>query len=85
MMWWNNGMGWGGMGWGGWVVMILAMVAVWALVAFAGIAIFRGIRNGRSGTLPERDASQVLDERLARGEIDIDEYHARHDALRAIH
>ncbi len=85
MMWWNNGMGWGGMGWGGWVVMILAMVAVWALVAFAGIAIFRGIRNGRSGTLPEQDASQILDERFARGEIDIDEYHARQDALRAIH
>jgi len=79
MMWWNNGMGWGG-----WIVMILAMVAVWALVAFAGIAIFRGIRNGRSGTLPERDASQILDERFARGEIDIDEYHARQDALRPI-
>ena len=84
MMWWNNGMGWGGMGWGGGVVMILAMVAVWALVAFAGIAIFRGIRNGRAGTLTDQDASQILDERFARGEIGIDEFHARQDALRAI-
>ena len=65
--------------------MILAMVAIWALVAFAGIAIFRGIRNGRAETLTERDASQILDERFARGEIDSDEYHARRDALRAIH
>jgi putative membrane protein len=84
MMWWNNGMGWGGMGWGGWVVMIVVMVAIWALVAFAGIAIFRGIRNGRRGTPTGRDASQILDERFARGEIDVDEYHARQDALRAI-
>ena len=80
MMWWNNGMGWAG-----WVVMILAMVAVWALVVFAGIAIFRGMRNGRAGTPTERDAAQLLDERFARGEIGIDEYHARQDALRAIH
>ena len=85
MMWWNNGTGWGGMGWGGWIVMILAMGAIWALVAFAGIAIFRGVRSGRAGTLTERDASQILDERFARGEIDIQEYHARQDALRAIH
>lgn len=84
MMWWNNGMGWGGMGWGGWVVMILAMGAVWALVAVAGIAIFRGVRRGRAGAPSERDASQILDERFARGEIDVDEYHARQDALRAM-
>ena len=81
-MWWHNGMGWG---MGGWVLMILAMVAIWALVAFAGIAIFRGIRNGRAETPTEPDASQILDERFARGEIDSDEYHARRDALRAIH
>ena len=83
-MWWNNDMGWGGMGWGGWITMILAMGAIWALVAFVGFALFRGLRNGRAGRLPERDASQILDERFARGEIDIDEYHARQDALRAI-
>ena len=80
---WNNGMGWGGMGWGGWVVMILAMGAVWALVGVAGIVIFRGVRRGRTVTPSERDASQILDERFARGEIDVDEYHARQDALRA--
>lgn len=85
MMWWNNGTGWGGMGWGGWIMMILGMVAVWALVAFAGVAIFWGIRKGRSGALPERDAAQILDERFARGEIDVEEYHARQDALRVLH
>ncbi len=82
MMWWNNGYG---MGAGGWALMILAMVALWALVAVAGVAIFRGIRRGRTADSGERTAAQILEERFARGEIDIDEYHARQDALRAVH
>lgn len=81
MMWWNNN----GMGWGGWTLMILGVLAVWALVAVAGIAIFRGIRQGQMEGPRTRDAAQILDERFARGEIDTDEYQARRDALRAGH
>ena len=78
MMWSHNGMGWGG-----WIVMTLTMVAFWSLVVFGVIAIFRGDREARSDQMPrERDPMQILDERFARGEIEIEEYHARQDALR---
>ena len=77
-------MGWyhDGMGWGGWIVMTVAMVAFWALVVFAVLALFRTQRSGES-TLDRRDPMQILDERYARGEIDDDEYHARSSVLRA--
>jgi putative membrane protein len=79
MMWWHNGMGWGG-----WFVMTLAMVLFWALVVFGIVAIFRGAREERSDTpAHERDPLRILDERFARGEIDEDEYHARQDILRS--
>ena len=81
MMWWHNGMGWGG-----WVVMTLTMVAFWSLVVFGVIAIFRSDRETRSSRAPrEPDPMQILDERFARGEIDLDEYHARQDALSGAH
>ena len=81
-MMWSNGMGWGG-----WLFMVLATVSFWALVAFAVVALFRGTRSDttphpRSG---DQDASQVLDQRFARGEIDADEYRARKDVLRSAH
>ena len=81
MMWWNNN----GMGWGGWALMIGGMLVVWAVVAVAGIAIFRGVRKGRAGASTANTPAQILDERFARGDIDIDEYHARQEALRTVH
>jgi len=85
MMWndgWNNGMGWGG-----WIVMTLIMVTFWSLLVFGVVALFRGDRDTRSAPQQsrERDAMQILDERFARGEIDVDEYHARRQVLRAVH
>ena len=81
MMWWNDGLGWGG-----WIVMTLTMVAFWSLVVFGVIAIFRGDRERRSVQPPrEGDPQQILDERFALGEIDRDEYEARLDVLRAAH
>jgi putative membrane protein len=79
-------MGWyqDGTGGGGWVVMILAMVVFWALVVFAVVAIFRGTRDVGTGTgNARRDPKEILEERFARGEIDVDEYRARMDVLRA--
>lgn len=85
MMWndgWNNGMGWGG-----WIVMTLIMVAFWSVVVFAVVAIFRGDRDARSAAQQpqRRDPMQILDERFARGEIEVDEYHARQQVLRTAH
>ena len=82
MMWWNNGVGWGS-----WVVMTLAMVAFWGLVVIGIVALFRDGRRGdrlehsRHGRSPE----QILDERFARGEIDLDEYQARRSVLHSAH
>ena len=78
-------MGWyhDGVGWGGWIVMTLAMVAFWALVVFAVLALFRGTQRSGESTPDRGDPMQILDERFARGEIDEDEYHARSSVLRA--
>ena len=78
-------MGWysDGTGWGSWIIMTLAMVAFWALVIFAVIAIFRGNQGSDASVPDHRDPREILDERFARGEIDADEYHARSDVLRA--
>lgn len=80
MMWWHNGMGWGG-----WVVMTLTMVAFWSLVVFAVVAIFRGDREVEQNRfLREPDPERILDSRFARGEIEVDEYNARRHALRGV-
>jgi putative membrane protein len=77
-------MGWyhDGVGWGGWIVMTVAMVAFWALVVFAVLAMFRTQGSGEYTTTDRRDPMQILDERFARGEIDEDDYHARSSVLR---
>ncbi len=81
MMWWNDGVGWGG-----WVVMTLTMLAFWSLVVFGVVAIFRGDREDRTTEVArERDPLQILDERFARGDIEGEEYRARRDELRAAH
>ena len=79
-------MGWygdGAWGWGGWLVMTLVMVAFWGLVIWGLVAIFRSTstsdRNARDRA---RDPLEILDERFARGEIDVEEYRARQDVIR---
>lgn len=83
-MWWNGG--YGGPGWGGWLVMALTMVAFWGLLVVAGVAVWRtagrGARPDRGDDL-ERTPQRLLDERLARGEIDEDEYRRRRELLRS--
>ena len=75
-------MGWyhNDLGWGGWLLMTLMMLAFWALVIFAVVAIFRGIgqTNDDSDERPSRrQPLDILQERFARGEIDSDEYEIR--------
>ena len=78
-------MGWyhDSMGWGGWILMTVAIVAFWALVVFAVVAIFRGTQRSTEPAPDRRDPMQILDERFARGEIDEDEYRTRSSVLRA--
>lgn len=71
-----------GVGWGGWVLMALVMVAFWTLVVYAVVALFRGdATSSRSETGRPTDPRRILDERFARGEIQLDEYQARKEAL----
>ncbi len=81
-------MGWygNGMSTGDWVVMIAVMAVFWGLVLLVGVRIFRG-SGGSAGSAAAGGgtgdrASEILDERFARGEVDRDEYEARKAALR---
>ncbi len=74
-----GGMGWGAMGVLGPIFMILFWVfliagAVWLVLAVSGQA-------GRRMTDDRGVALSILDQRLAKGEIDVDEYRARKAAL----
>ncbi len=80
MMWSNNGMGWGG-----WIMMTVGMLGFWALVVVAVLALIRGGRLNQSGPSAGSgydDPLRVLDERFARGEIDLEDYQARRALLR---
>lgn len=65
-----------GMGAGGWILMIVFWIALIAIVGLAIARIFP--TSGRAATTGEKPMApspgQVLDERLARGEIDIETY-----------
>jgi putative membrane protein len=70
--------GWdGGMGAAGWIVMMLFWVGLVAVIVWAVANLFPS-RAGRAGGVPERP-EEILDKRLARGEIDPQTY----DELRA--
>lgn len=79
-------MGWyhDGVGWGGWLLMTVMMLAFWALVIVAVVAIFRGIgKPADTGQRPTgREPLDILQERFARGEIEAEEYEARARVLR---
>lgn len=61
----------GAMGW--W--MVFAFLASVALIAVLAVLVFRSDRVGRDSD--NAKARQLLDERLARGEIDAQEYRER--------
>ena len=78
MMWYWGG----GVQWWGWLIMSLTMVVFWGLVIWGIYAIVTSYRRSGggegaagAGQGPRGDgALRILDERLARGEIDADEY-----------
>jgi putative membrane protein len=72
---------WYGGGWAWWQagLMWLAMIAFWGVVIWAVYALVTGIsrrpdETARGGRAQPGEARRILDERLARGEIDTEEY-----------
>jgi len=80
MMWWYVGSGWGG-----WLAMGLMMVVTWGLLIFGGVAVWRAVSRTDRGPRPADTPTpeRLLDERFARGEIDVDEYTHRRELLRS--
>ena len=80
---------WYGSGWAWWQagLMWVGMIAFWALLIWAVYAVVKSITTrdaGQpepSGGRPAADPRRILDERLARGEIDPDEYQRLRDVL----
>ena len=71
--------GWSMVG-GGWSMMFSGMVftvALWALLIWVGVRIYRSWAGGNTR------AEDTLARRFAAGEIDEDEYHRRLDTLRS--
>ena len=69
----------GDIGTGGWIVMMIGMLLFWAFVIFGIVWLVRTAAAG--GVARNRSAREVLDERLARGEIEVDEYERRLAAI----
>ena len=71
-------------GWG-WLLMTLGRLGFWALIAVLALALLR--RPGQPHQQPQPDqqprpgAEEILAERLARGELDPDEYRQRLQTL----
>lgn len=71
----------------GWPVGVLMMIVLWALVFWLVLSFVRrsspdaANATGQAATPQLRSALDVLDERLARGEIDTEDYELRRRAL----
>ena len=78
----------GGPHWGLWIVMIFATLVFFGILTWAVLSIIRQRdAHGGGGSQPPppgagSDALRILDERLARGEIEVDEYTRRRDLLK---
>jgi putative membrane protein len=78
MMWYANG----GMQWWGWLLGSLGMVAFWGVIIWAVWYFVTGQnRRPDQDSREPGDARGILDERLARGEIDADEYRRLRDLI----
>lgn len=69
--------GWGA-GW--WILMALMMVVFWGLVIFAVVWLVRSLSSGRHD-ISSRNPIEVLEHRLAAGEISAEEYRQRRAVL----
>jgi putative membrane protein len=77
MMWyWGNGSHW----WA-WLLGAIGMVAFWGLIVWALWFFVTGVSRRPDHQPSSPSARQILDERLARGEIDAEEYCSLRDLI----
>ena len=78
MMWYSGG----GMQWWGWTLGTIGIVAFWVLLFWAvWYLVTGGSHRSDHAQTPPTNARQILDERLARGEISEDEYRHLRDLI----
>lgn len=75
---WDNHMGDWDAGW--WIAMVLMMMVFWGLVIFGVAWLVRSLAGGQHA-IHRRDPVEVLDHRLASGEISVEEYRERRELL----
>lgn len=75
---WDDGMG-GSYGW--WILMAIMMVVFWGGIIWFAVSVIRRPTH-TSQNVTRETAHEILDARLARGEIELDEYRLRSEALR---
>ncbi|HET9720350.1 MAG TPA: SHOCT domain-containing protein [Solirubrobacteraceae bacterium] len=72
-------------GWGWWLIGAIGMIAFWGLVVYAVVALVGGrVRTGEAGPPvepPSESALEILDRRLAAGELSVEEYEERRAAM----
>jgi len=81
---WNNNYdrGFGG----GHILMMLTMLAFWAFVVWGAVSLYRRNSSHVAHAVPSAQSAQnILNERLAKGEISEDEYKSRSEALKIVH
>ncbi|MGW5664047.1 SHOCT domain-containing protein [Streptomyces sp. NPDC003758] len=80
MFWYNHDVS----GWG-WFAMSAGMILFWALIITVAVLLFRALNrpHEHTHTPAPPSAEDILRERLARGEIDEDDYRRRLNALHA--
>jgi len=74
---WHGGMG-DGSGW--WILMTIMMVVFWGGIIWFAVTLVRRPHHN-SNNVTRQTAKEILDKRLARGEIELDDYRQRLQAL----
>ncbi len=71
---------------GGHVLVMLTMLAFWGFVIWGIVSLYRRNASHVSTAVPSAQSAQnILNERLAKGEISEDEFKSRSEVLKAIH
>ena len=69
-------------GWGAWMMLVMSLAWITIVVAIVWLAVRLFRPDGTGDAKPNsRPALRILEERLARGEIDVEEFRTRSAAL----